>query len=366
MQPESEIPFNKPFVPPLDEVTAKIRLAHDRAWFTNHGDFAKTLQQRLTDFAGGEPFLLTSNGTLALQLMIRAFGLNGKKVATTPISYVATASSLAWEGCTPVFIDIEKNGYNMCPESLVAGLEAHPDVAGILPVHCFGFACETERLQAIADKHEIPLLYDAAHCSDVLHQGKPLVTFGNASAISLHATKYIHTIEGGGIYCSDERVIQRLRRMRNFGHDGPAHFSTLGINAKMSEYHAAAGLVILDQIQSIRTQRRLLVDAYDECLGKSGLFRKKFPEGWNGAYMPVVFDSEDELLSMEETLRTSGIGSRRYFYPALHQVAAIPSIVGTSVEEAESLASRILCLPIHHYITVGDVERIAHVMQSHR
>lgn len=333
-------------LPPLDAYLECVRDIFTSGWLTNQGNYATRLEKSLTDFLHVPSLCLCANGTLALQLAIRLLGLNGKKVITTPFTYVATLSALLWEGCTPIFADIDPQSLCIDPAEVERRIREHPDTAGILPVHVYGNACEVEALAGIADQHGLCLLYDAAHTFGSTLHGKSLFTFGHASIGSFHATKLFHSVEGGCVVVPNAESREKLHLLRAFGHVGDVH-KCLGINAKMSELHAAMGLCLLPHVAAMLARRARLAELYDETLdinGNSGLRRPTLAPGltWNHAYYPVIFPDHAVAMRVMAALEKRNIHPRRYFYPSLTR---LPYIQGASCPIAEDITERILCLP---------------------
>ena len=334
-------------LPPLNAYLECVRDIFSSRRLTNQGPYVTRLEEALTGFLNVPTLCLCANGTLALQLALRLLGLNGKKVITTPFTYVATLSALLWEGCVPVFADIDPHSLCLDPADAERRIKEHPDAAGILPVHVYGNACDVDALTGLAARHDLRLLYDAAHTFGSRLNGKSLFTFGDAAVGSFHATKLFHTVEGGCVVVPDADAGEKFRLLRAFGHVGDVH-KCLGINAKMSELHAAMGLCLLPQVPDMLTRRARLAALYDRALdmgGDSGLRRPALAPGlaWNHAYYPVVFPDRDMSVRVMRALKKRNIHPRRYFYPSLTRLPYMQS--GASCPIAEDIAERVLCLP---------------------
>ena len=236
------IPVTKPFLPPKEEYEDFLRGIWSRNWLTNNGPLVNELELRLKEYLKVKHLLYLSNGTIALQIAIKALGLKGE-IITTPFSYVATTSSIVWENCKPVFVDIDPKTLNIDPEKLETAITKK--TTAILATHVYGNPCDIEAIQAIADKHHLKVIYDAAHCFGTKYKGKSVFEYGDVSTTSFHSTKIFHTVEGGAVFTKDPSMLKRMAYMRNFGHDGPEKFNGVGINGKNSEFHAAMGLVNL-------------------------------------------------------------------------------------------------------------------------
>jgi dTDP-4-amino-4,6-dideoxygalactose transaminase len=348
------IPVTKPFLPPIEEYENFIQQIWERNWLTNNGPLVNELELKLKQYLDLPHFLYVTNGTIALQMAIKALDLKGE-IITTPFSYVATTSSLVWEGCEPVFCDIDPRSLNINP----AEIESHisSKTTAIVATHTFGNACDIIGIERIAKKHRLKVIYDAAHCFGTKYWGRSIYSFGDISTASFHATKLYHTIEGGAVVTDNTDYLRRLVYMRNFGHSGPERFADLGINGKNSEMHAAMGLVNLKYIDNIIARRKALSEHYDERLGETSLTKISInPDcGYNYAYYPVLFASETALLRAVELLESHMIFPRRYFYPSLSQ---LPYVKRSLVPVCEDACRRILCLPLYHDLSFQQVDFI--------
>lgn len=351
------IPVTKPFQPPEEEYFDLVRSAFKRNWLTNNGPLLNELELRLKDYLGVKHGIVVSNGTIALQIAIKALGMKGK-VLTTPFSYIATASSLAWEGCTPVFVDIEPNSFNVSPEAIAEHLD--DDIHGIVLTHCFGIPLDVQAIDALAKKAGIPVIYDAAHAFGSTVDGKSIFEYGDISTCSFHATKLYHMIEGGGIFTRDPELLKTCSWMRNFGHDGPEAYHGVGINGKNSEVHAAMGLANLKYADDILRKRREQCELYTELLQHES--KIVLPElataGWNFAYYPVIFEDEAMLIFAITNLNTNDVFPRRYFYPSLNTVNNWSNQCYHSV----LAANRVLCLPLYHDLASADQRLITRLI----
>lgn len=324
---------------------------------TNHGPLVCELEDKLKDFFQAPYFSFLANGTLALQIAIKALDLKGE-IITTPFSYVATTSSIVWENCTPVFVDIEPDTLTLDPSKIEAAITEQ--TSAILATHVYGIPCDVLEIERIAKKHSLKVIYDAAHCFAVTYQGKSITAYGDISALSFHATKLFHTVEGGGLISHDAKTATKIDYLKNFGHDGRENFNGVGINAKNSELHAAMGLCNLPYVNDYIAGRKMISELYDAILlaQNVGLKRVKMREGtgYNYAYYPVIFPSEKALLQVVHELGKKQVMPRRYFYPSLSNLNYVPP---SSVPVSEDIASRILCLPLHHLLAEADAKMIA-------
>jgi dTDP-4-amino-4,6-dideoxygalactose transaminase len=336
------INVTKTFLPPQEEYNAILKRAWDKNWMTNRGVLVQELEERLKKYLGVKHIIATTNGTLPLQIAIKALKLEGE-IITTPFSYVASTSAIVWENCTPVFVDIHPE-YLTIDESKIEAAISDKTTA-ILATHVFGNPCDVEAIEAIAKKHHLKVIYDAAHCFGVTYKGKSIFKYGDVSTCSFHATKVFHTGEGGALFANTEELNNTLFYHHNFGHKGALDFQGLGINAKMSELQAAMGLAVLPYMEMILAERKKVVDFYNEHLDFSKLKAIKIRENtnWNHSYYPVVFQNAEQLLNAERALNKQDIFPRRYFYPSLNTIGYTN---GKSMPISESIAPRILCLPV--------------------
>lgn len=317
----------------------------ERNILTNQGPLVRELEARLQSYHGlNGPVYCVANGALGLHLLIKSLGLSGE-VVTTPFSYVATTACPIWEGCTVKFADIEADHLTLDPRAVEAMIT--PRTEAIIATHVFGNPCNVEIMDEIARKHGLALIYDAAHAFGVKYKGNSVLNWGDASMVSMHATKLFHSVEGGFLVVRDREIASKVEWMRRFAHDGPERFHGIGTNAKLSEPHAAMGLCVLPHLPQIIAKRAAAVAVYDEELRQSEnwprfAFRIRLGTEWNQAYYPVCFSSETELLRVTAALVEREIYCRRYFYPLL-------DAVGPSVDDcpnARDVSKRILCLPL--------------------
>lgn len=341
------------FLPPREEYLHWLDKAYSSHVLTNNGPIHRELEETLRARFDVPHLKLMANGTLALQLAIRALGVTGE-VITTPFSYVATTSAILWEGCTPVFVDIDPKTCCIDPNLIEAAIT--PDTTAILATHVYGIPCDVEAIEAIAKKHGLKVIYDAAHAFDVQYKGRSILQWGDASTLSFHATKLFHTVEGGAVVVHDVESEKQLGLLRSFGHVYDEHFS-LGINAKMSEVHAAMGMAVLPHVKNCITARERLAERYDKILSNH-VQRPVSPAGtdMNYGYYPVLIESEEILLELIAHLCAEGIHPRRYFYPALD---GLPYVRSVKNPVAASISVRALCLPLYPELNGSDVDRIS-------
>jgi dTDP-4-amino-4,6-dideoxygalactose transaminase len=352
------IPVTRPFAPPIEEYQAMLAGIWKRNWFTNNGPLVNDLELKLKRHLGVKHMLYLGNGTLAIQIALKSLGIT-KEVITTPFSYVATTSALVWEGCTPIYVDIHPDTFNIDPAKIEAAIT--PNTQAILATHCFGNPCHVEAIDAIAKKHGLKVIYDAAHCFGTLYKGESIFNWGDVSTTSFHATKLYHTIEGGAVFTTQPELLKDMAWRRNFGHNGPEAFYGVGINGKNSEFHAAMGIVNLRYIEDIMARRKAQCAYYDSYLDKAALQTLKIQEGgtFNYAYYPIVFESENMLLKIKASLERKEIFPRRYFYPSLHQ---LPYVSRQGCPISEQVAPRVLCLPLYYELSEVEQEFICRVI----
>ena len=354
------IPVTKTFLPPQEEYNSYVQRAWDKTWLTNRGELTLELEDKLKNFLDVSKLIITNNGTIPIQIALKLFGKTGE-IITTPFSYVATSAAIVWENCTPVFVDINPDYLTIDETKIEAAIT--PKTTAILATHVFGNPCHVNEIEIIAKKHNLKVIYDAAHCFGVKYNAQSVFNFGDVSTCSFHATKLFHTGEGGAIFCSDKEIFHQLYYSHNFGHDGPLAFHGLGINAKISELQSAMGLAVLPYMAHIIAERKKAVDFYNENLNFSNIKSLKIRENtdWNYSYYPVIFSSEEILLKVQQALGNENIFPRRYFYPSLN---TIEYTKGDKMPISESISSRILCLPLYVDISKEDLEKIIKIINT--
>jgi dTDP-4-amino-4,6-dideoxygalactose transaminase len=353
------IPVTQPFLPPQEEYEKYLDGIWKRNWLTNMGPLASQLEMELKDHLKLQHLLFVTNGTVAIQMAIKALELTGE-IITTPFSFIATTSTIVWEGCTPIFVDIDPKSLCIDPKKIEEAITENTQA--ILATHVYGNPCDVDAIQTIAKKHNLKVIYDAAHAFGVEVNGRSIFEYGDISTCSLHATKLYHTIEGGLLVTKDSDLLKKLASIRNFGISGFDSFSDLGINGKNSEFHAAMGLVNLKYIEQIHKKRKALATLYDEKLKNlkavKPLWHSNATE--NYPYYPIVLESEDLLLKLKQEMDKQEIFTRRYFYPSL--ASAVPYLPKLELPITEDIAKRSLCLPLYYDLTFEEVELIARLM----
>lgn len=355
-----KIYVTKSFMPKYEEYEKYLKQIWDKRVLTNCGPCVTELEERISAYLDVPYFHYVTNGTIALQFALSALDLSEGEIITTPFSYVATTSSILWQRCTPVFVDIEPDNFTIDVNKIESAITEK--TKAILAVHVFGYACNVERIQEIADKHGLKVIYDGAHAFGAKYKGKSLLSYGDVSTCSFHATKLYHTIEGGACIVKDENVFSRIGLQKCFGHRCDDHI-TLGINGKQSELHAAMGLALFPYIGEIIKERKRVCDLYTKML--NGIVaRPQEQEGleYNYAYYPVVFQSEEELLKVFAALNEADIFPRRYFYPSLNTLSYLKERYSCPI--SEDISKRTACLPLSHYTSDDEVKTICEIIEK--
>ena len=354
------INVTKTFFPPIEDYNQQVQRIWDNQWLTNRGALVKELEEKLKEHLSVSNILVMTNGTIPIQIALKILG-NGGEIITTPFSYVATTAAIVWENCTPVFVDIHPEYLSIDETKIEAAITNKTTC--ILATHVFGNSCNIEAIEAIAKKHNLKVIYDAAHSFGVTYNNQSVFNFGDVSTCSFHATKLFHTGEGGALFCEDETLRHQLNYSHNFGHNGPLDFHGVGINGKISELQGAMGLAVLPHMETIVSGRKQVVTWYQEYLDFSKLKSMKIRENtqWNYSYFPVIFETEDQLLKVQAVLNEQHIFPRRYFYPSLN---TIPYTNGKPMPISESIASRILCLPLYVDLSLEDVLEIVLILNK--
>ncbi|GGK57885.1 DegT/DnrJ/EryC1/StrS family aminotransferase [Rufibacter glacialis] len=353
------INVTKAFLPPIEEYQKYIENIFKTVWLTNNGPLLNELELKLKEYLSVPHMLYLSNGTVAIQIAIKALQLKGG-IITTPFSYVATTSSIVWEQCNPIFVDIDPYTFNIDPAKIEAAITS--TTTAILATHVFGNPCEIEAIQTIADKYGLKVIYDAAHCFGTKYKGKSVFQYGDISTTSFHATKLFHTVEGGAVFTNQPNLLKKMALLRNFGHTTPSTFDGIGINAKNSELHSAMGLCVLKYANQIMVKRKEQWNYYKEKLVSLEVQFLSITEGtdnYNASYFPVIFKTEEQLLQSVEALNLQGIFPRRYFYPSLNQLNYVSPV---SCPFSERIAKTVLCLPMYHDLSMEEQDMISRVL----
>ncbi len=359
---ENNIYVTKSFLPLRREYESYL----DKIWqshtLTNNGPLVIELKKKLEIFLKIQNLLLLSNGTLALQIGIKALDLQDE-VITTPFSYVATTSSLVWEGAKPIFVDIDPKTLNIDPNKIESKITKR--TTGILATHVFGNPCNVDKIAEIASRYKLKVLYDAAHAFNVTFCDKPITNYGDASILSFHSTKIFHTIEGGAIVVNDSELYHKASYMSNFGHNGQEKFFGLGINAKLDEFRAAMGLCVLPNVISHTKKRKFIFEIYESYFyNQENIQTVNFLKSntvLNYSYFPIILSTCKLLLEVKLALEKENIYARRYFYPSLSNLPYVEhNELDCSI--AESISNRILCLPIYAALEEEIVHKISKII----
>ncbi|WP_034888108.1 DegT/DnrJ/EryC1/StrS family aminotransferase [Gillisia sp. Hel_I_29] len=354
------IPVTKTFLPPREEYQSKLKVIWESNQLTNGGELLFQLQSELKGYLNIENVILTTNGTLPIQIALKILAKKGE-VITTPFSYVATTSSIVWENCIPVFVDIDPEYWTIDENKIEAAITKN--TTAILATHVFGNPCNIDKISAIARKFNLNVIYDAAHCFGVKYQGDSIFNFGDVCTCSFHATKLFHTGEGGALFSRNDQLYKQLFYSHNFGHDGALNYHGLGINAKMSELQAAMGLSVLPYVGQLIAIRKVLVDKYNDSLFFHRIRPIKLREHteWNYSYYPIVFENEEKLIEAEKLLNENEIYPRRYFYPSLNTLSYVTY---KEMKISEEISKTILCLPLYVSLELTEVVKISNLINS--
>jgi dTDP-4-amino-4,6-dideoxygalactose transaminase len=333
----------KIYMPDKEKFKAYIDGIYESGWLTNNGPLVHKLEKRLTEYFGVKNLLCISSGTDALQFAYRILEAEGE-VVTTPFSFVSTTSAIAAERLTPVYADIDSETYNIDPKNIESVIT--DKTCAIAPCHVFGNACDIEAIDAIAEKHNLKVIYDASHAFDVQYKDKHILNYGDMSIISFHATKMFHTVEGAAIVIKDDALYEKAKIVRNYGIDGPDSVAMLGINAKINELEAAMGLCMLEEEDIIHRDRMASHEFYTQQLKDYVQLQKKNDYATQSyTYFPIVFRSEEEMQKVREALLEQEIAARQYFYPSLDTLPYVE--LRKVMTKSRDIASRILVIPMH-------------------
>ena len=367
---ENKITVTSPLLPPLEEFHALLKEIWASKWITNNGSFHRQLEKELAEYLKVPYVSLFTNGTLPLITALQALRITGE-VITTPYSFVATTHSLWWNGCKPVFVDVDPATCNIDPTKIEAAIT--PKTTAIMPVHCYGKPCDIVAIKEIADKYGLKVIYDAAHAFGVEINGKSVLTAGDMSTLSFHATKVYDTIEGGAMVMHDEETKKRIDYLKNFGFAGEITVVAPGINSKMDEVRSAFGILNLRQVDHAIAKRQEVAKKYREALKDiPGIryFEDMPGVRHNYSYFPIFIDvsefgrTRDQLY---EEMKAKDILSRRYFYPLISEFSTyrgLPSASKENLPVANKLADTVLCLPMHHELSLEDISRILNVIKE--
>lgn len=353
------INVTKTYLPPFEDYAKVLKEAYEAGWITNNGKLLQRLEQQLKESLGVDQLFVCTNGTVTLQLALKALNVTGE-VITTPFSYVATSNAILWEKCKPVFADIDAHTFCIDTDKIEALITSN--TSAILATHVYGMPCAIERIAQIANKFNLRVIYDAAHAFGANYKGKSLLEYGDISSCSFHATKLFHTVEGGCIVTNNSDIARKIYLLRQFGHEYDEYYAA-GINAKNSEFHAAMGLCLLPSVPAFIQRRKELTELYNELLADDRLQPLKYPPELepNYSYYPVLFKTEESLLGVKSALEKESIFPRRYFYPSLNK---LPYVEYQSCPVSEDISLRILCLPLYYELKEEELKLISKIVMQ--
>jgi len=370
MMSKDSIKVTSPLLPDLNEFTELLKDIWDRKWVTNNGQYHQQLEKVLAEYLKVPYISLFTNGTLPLLTALQALDIKGE-VITTPYSFVATTHAIWWNGCQPVFVDIEDETCGIAPDKIEAAIT--PRTTAIMPVHCYGYPVKMKRIQEIADHHGLKVIYDAAHAFGVEMDGESVLNAGDMSTLSFHATKVYNTLEGGAIIMHDKQTKQHIDYLKNFGFAGETEVKAPGINSKVDEVRCAYGLLNLKQVDSAIAHRRRVADIYREALRNvPGIrFYEDMPGvRHNYSYFPIFVDAKEYGMTRDALyfkLQSAGVYGRRYFYPLIstfNTYRNLPSAAPANLPVATRIADEVICLPMHHALSEDDIERVVSVVKN--
>ena len=366
------ITVTSPLLPDLDEFHEMLKEIWDSKWITNNGSFHKQLEKALAEYLKVPYVSLFTNGTLPLITALQALHITGV-VITTPYSFVATTHALWWNGIKPVFVDIDPSTGNIDPEKIESAITSR--TTAIMPVHVYGKPCDTKKIQSIADKYGLKVIYDAAHAFGVEVNGESVLNAGDLSTLSFHATKVYNTIEGGAMIMHDEQTKKRIDYLKNFGFHGETEVIAPGINSKMDEIRSAYGILNLRQVDAAIEARHQVAIKYRNALREvDGItFFDDMPGvRHNYSYFPIFIDSEKYGMSRDELyfkMKESNILGRRYFYPLISEFSTykgLPSAGRENLPNAHKMADSVICLPMYHSLTDMDVQKVISILKREK
>jgi dTDP-4-amino-4,6-dideoxygalactose transaminase len=359
-----KVMVTSPLLPDFEEFQELLKEIWESKWVTNNGQFHQQLEKALCDYLGVENLSLFTNGTLPLITALQAMHITGE-VITTPYSFVATTHALWWNGIKPVFVDIDTLNCGIDPDKIEAAIT--PRTTAIMPVHCYGNPCDTDRIQAIADKYGLKVIYDAAHCFGVKVNGESILNHGDMSTMSFHATKVFNTAEGGALIVKDAETKKRVDYLKNFGFAGETEVVAPGINSKMDEIRSALGLLNLKQVDEAIEKRHQVAMKYRDALRsvKGIRFFDDMPEiRHNYSYFPIFVNAEAYGMTRDELyfkMKEKNVFGRRYFYPLISTFSTykgLPSAAPENLPVATRIANEVICLPMHHGLSEEDIDRV--------
>lgn len=353
------IPVTQPFLPPKHEYEQYLNKLWDTKWLTHNGPYVQELENSLSSYLGVSNLRYITNGTLALQLAINALELTGE-VITTPFSFVATSTTIIWEKCVPVYVDIDPNTLTIDSKKIEEAITSK--TCAIMATHVYGMPCDVEAIEKIAEKYNLKVIYDGAHAFGVKYKGTSIFNYGDISMYSFHATKVFHTVEGGGVTCNNEELVHKIELLRSYGYIND-QFYLAGINAKGTEFHAAMGLCNIKYIESNLQKRRALSVLYNSLLPANiQVIKERENVELNYAYYPILLRNEEELERVIKRLVNHQIHTRRYFYPSLNNLPYLQQKYKCPI--SEDISSRILCIPFYADLEHHQAEKIAGLVNA--
>ena len=368
---DKQILVTSPLLPDLQEFNKYLQQIWESKWLTNNGSFHQLFEKALAEYLGVEYISVFTNGTLPLITALQALGLTKGEVITTPYSFVATSHSIWWNGLKPVFVDVEPSTGNIDPEKIEAAITEN--TVAIMPVHVYGQPCDVERIDVIAKKYNLKVIYDAAHAFGVTKDGQSILNWGDISTLSFHATKVFGTIEGGALVCHSAEMKHQIDNLKNFGFRGEVTVEAPGINGKMDEVRAAFGLLNLKQVDAAIERRHQVAQRYREVIDKiEGLsYLQELPNvRYNYGYFPIFVDEAKYGMSRDalyDKMKEANVFGRRYFYPLITTFTPYrdyPSAAPSNLSVATKMADEVICLPMHHDLSADDVERVINCIKK--
>lgn len=354
------INVTRSFMPPIEEYEQYIKGIWENRYLTNEGPLLKKLVEELKKYLNIENINLLTNGTVALELALKACGIQEGEIITTPFSFVATTSSIIWENCKPVFVDIDRN--TLCIDANKIEEAITPNTKAIMVVHVYGYPCDIEKIEGIAKKHNLKVIYDGAHCFGCKYKGRSLLDYGDITTCSFHATKIFHTIEGGACITKIKELNDKIQSLKTFGAiDG--EYKIVGTNAKMTEFNAAMGLANLKYMDEIIAERKKICELYDKLL--DGIVERPKPSKYveyNYIYYPIILKNEEETLEIIKKLNEQEIYPRRYFYPSLNSLQFVENKGNCPI--AEDISKRVLTLPLYNGLKEEEIRKICDIIKK--